>query len=135
MSIIAALAQSTPTAMRTRRLAGPGRFQIEGDAAPDASAAVAAPAPVGLHALLALQEAEANDVQDRAARRHAESMLAELSAMQRTLLQADAAGMATSLTRLSGLARDGAVALDPHLAAIVQAIAMRAAIEAARHAT
>jgi hypothetical protein len=86
-----------------------------------------------LHNLLALQEAEADEVQDRAARRHAGSMLAELSILQRALLRADVTGMAASLTHLSSLARDGGVAHDPRLAAVVRAVAMRAAVEAARH--
>lgn len=133
MSIIAALASPTPTAGRARRLAGPGQFYIDDDAAPNAPAALAAPAPVSLHSLLALQEAEADDVQDRAAKRHAGSMLAELALIQRALLQADAAGMAASLSRLDGLTRDGVLAHDPRLAAVVRAIAMRAVIEAARH--
>jgi hypothetical protein len=133
MSIIAALAPPTPTAVRARRLAGPRQFYIDDDAAPDAPAAVFAPAPISLYSLLALQEAEADDVQDRAARRHAGSMLAELASIQRALLQADAAGMAAALSRLDGLRRDGVLANDPRLAAVVRAIAMRAAIEAARH--
>ena len=132
MSIIAALAPPTPTAARARRLAGSGHFHIDDDAAPNAPAAVFAPAPVSLHTLLALQEAEADDVQDRAARRHAGSMLAELASVQRALLQADAAGIAASLSRLDGLTRDGVLAHDPRLAAVVRAIAMRAAVEAAR---
>lgn len=134
MSIIAALAPPAPIAVRARRPAGPGRFHIEDDADLNAPAGVSAPAPVGLDSLLALQEAEANHRQDQAARRHAGSMLAELSALQRALLQDDTAGTATSLTRLSGLARGGAVAHDPRLAAVVRAVAMRAAVEAARHA-
>lgn len=134
MSIIVALTQAAPTAGRVRRRAGPGCFQIEDDAALNAPTAVSAPASIGLHSLLALQEAEANDVQDRAARRHAGSMLSELSAMQRALLLDDGTGMAASLTRLSSLSRDGTAAHDPRLAAVVHAIAMRAAVEAARHA-
>lgn len=133
MSIIAALAPPTPTAARARRLAGPGQFCVDDDAAPNAPATVFAPAPVSLHSLLALQEAEADDVKDRAARRHAGSMLAELALVQRALLQADAAGMAVSLSRLDGLTRGGVLAHDPRLAAVVHAIAVRAAIEAARH--
>ncbi len=133
MSIVAALAPPTSTVARARRLAGPGQFYIDDDAAPNAPATVFAPASVSLHSLLALQEAEADDIQDRAARRHAGSMLAELASIQRALLQPDAAGMAASLSRLNGLARDGVAAHDPRLAAVIRAIAMRAAVEAARH--
>ena len=119
MSIIAALAQPAPIASRARRQPAPGGFHI-GDDVPDA-AVVSGPACVGLHGLLALQEAEADDLQDRTARRHAGSMLAELSVVQRALLKADAAGMAASLARLSGLARHGTVAHDPRLTAVVRA--------------
>ena len=131
MSIIAALPQPGPIVSRMRRQTGRGGFHIEDDV-PDA-ASVAGPACVGLHGLLALQEAEADDLQDRKARRHAGSMLAELSVVQRALLAADAAGMAASLSRLSGLAQHGTAAHDPRLAAVVRAIAMRVAVEAARH--
>lgn len=132
MSIITVSTQPVPIAARARRLAGPGRFCIEDDAEPLAAATTSAMAPVGMTSLLTMQEAEADAVQDRAARRHAGSMLAELSAVQRALLQDDAAGMDTALTHLSSLARSSDVAHDPRLAAVVQAIAMRAAVEAAR---
>lgn len=134
MSIVAALGQPA-AASRLRRTTGPGGFRLLDDADLQTSppAVAAAAAPVGLHTLLALQEAEADAVQDRAARRHAGSMLHELSAVQRTLLQGDPAGTSAALARLADAARHGPTAVDPRLAAVVQAIAMRAAIEAARH--
>ena len=132
MSIVAGLAQPAPITLRTRRSAGPGGFYVEDDAGLHAPASVSATPSIGLPSLLAFQEAEADAAQDRAARRHAGSMLAELSAIQRALLLGDAAGKDGALARLSSLARHGAVANDPRLAAIVQAIAMRAAVEAAR---
>ncbi len=134
MSIVAALGQPAAAARR-RRTAGPGGFRLldDADLQTAAPAAAAAPAPVGLHTLLALQEAEADAVQDRAARRHAGSMLHELSAVQRALLQGDPAATSAALARLADAARHGPAALDPRLAGVVQVIAMRAAIEAARH--
>jgi hypothetical protein len=137
MSMIAALGQPGPaTVTRPRRSAAFGRFQIDDPSESDASifGSSAAPALVGLHGLLALQEAEADAVSDRATRRHAGAMLAELSAMQRALLQGNAAGLSVAVDCLSGLARQGRAALDPGLAAVMHAITLRAAIEAARHA-
>ncbi len=134
MSIIVALGQPAFALSRLRRPAGLGGFHIEEDAAQHASAAAPAPAaaPTSLHGLLALQEADADAVQDRAAQRHAGSMLAELSAIQRALLQDNPAGTSAALARLSGLTRDGTAALDPRLAAVIRAITMRAAVEAPR---
>lgn len=118
---------------RLRRPAGPRgehRFAVADGAEPQAHAASGA-APVSLHSLLALQEAEAEAVQDRAARRHAGFMLEELSALQRALL-GGADGGAVAADRLAVLARRSPAAADPRLAAVVQAIAVRAAVEAAR---
>ena len=133
MSNVAPLGQLA-AATRLRRTAGPSGFRLLDDADTQiaAPAAAAAPAPVGLHTLLALQEAEADAAQDRAARRHAGSMLHELSEVQRALLQGDPTRTSAALARLSDAARPGPAAIDPRLAAVVQAIAMRAAIEAAR---
>lgn len=134
MSIVAALGQPASAALRFRRAAGPGGFRLLEEADPQAPAAVAGPAPMGLHGLLALQEAEADAAQDRAARRHAGSMLEELSSMQRALLGGDPDGTAAALARLADAAQRGPAAADPRLGAVVRAIALRAAIEAARHA-
>ncbi len=134
MSIVAVLSQPA-VAARLRRTAGPGGFRLldDADLQTAAPAATVAPAPVGLHTLLALQEAEADAVQDRAARRHGSSMLHELSAMQRALLQGNPVVTSAALARLADAARHGPAAIDPRLAAVMQAIAMRAAIEGARH--
>lgn len=137
MSRIAALGQTGSTAVaRLRRPAATGRFQVDDGAEAHASVLTpsAAPAPVGLLGLLALQEAEADAVQDGAARRRAGAMLTELSAMQRALLRGDAHGLSAAIACLSGLAGKGAAALDPRLAGVMRAITMRAAIEAERHA-
>ena len=132
MSIVAGLTQPAPLALRTRRRAGPSGFYVEDDAGLHTPASVSATPSIGLPSLLAFQEAEADAAQDRAARRHAGSMLAELSAVQRALLLGDAAGKDMALGRLSSLTRHGVAANDPRLAAVVQAVAMRAAVEAAR---
>lgn len=134
MSIVTALGLQAPAATRPRRAAGPNSFRLLDDADLHAPSAASASAPVGLHSLLTLQEAEGDAVQDRAARRHAGSMLHELSSVQRALLQGDPLGTSTALARLADAARHGAAAADPRLAAVVQAITMRAAVEAARRA-
>lgn len=134
MSIVAALGQPASAALRSRRAAGSGGFRLLEEADPQAPAAAAAPAPVGLHSLLALQEAEADAVQDRAARRHVGTMLDDLSSMQRALLGGDPDGTSAALARLADAARRGFAAADPRLGAVVRAIAMRAEIESARHA-
>lgn len=138
MSIATALGQAAPAKAtgpgRLRRTSGPSRFHMpdSADLPVPSTEATAALAPLGLHTLLAMQEADADAVQDRAARRHAGSMLTEMSAMQRALLQGDDAVLSTTLDRLAGLARHAPAALDPRLAAVVRAIAIRAAVEAAR---
>jgi len=136
MSVIAVLGRAGPVAAaKLRRPAASGCFQVDNDSELNASVSVAAPAFVGLHGLLALQEVEAEARPDRAARRRAGAMLAELSAMQRALLGGDASGLSAAIDGLSGLARDGTAALDPRLNAVLRAITMRAEIETARHAT
>lgn len=139
MSIAVAMGQPTYAvsaagAARNRRAASSGWFQLP-DAADQPVAAAGGPAasaPVGLDTLLSMQEADADAVQDRAAKRHAGSMLAEMSALQRALLQGDGAVLSTTLDRLAGLARHAPASADPRLAAVVRAIALRAAVEAAR---
>lgn len=120
-------------ATRARRAPAPGGFRVPDDPEPTAAQAVAEPAATGLHGLLALQEAAADDQQDRAARRQAGSMLAELSALQRAMLRGSREDIAAALGQLQALAVEPA-AIDPRLAAVVRAIVQRAAIEAARHA-
>ena len=133
MSIVAALGQPASSALRPRGKTGPGGFHVLEEAEAPAPAAVAKPAPVGLHGLLALQEAEADAVQDRAARRHAGAMLDDLSSVQRALLGGDPEATSAALSRLADTAKRGPAAADPRLSAVVQAIAMRAKIEASRH--
>jgi len=99
-------------------------------AAGDASTASPASAPAGLDGMLALQEREADAARDRGARRHGQSLLRELAALQRALL--GDAGDAACLQRLAALGRATPDAADPGLAAIVRSLAVRAAVELAR---
>jgi hypothetical protein len=104
-------------------------------AARGGSAAATAEAPaVMLSGLLALQDEDAGEVQDREARRHAIDLLAELAALQRALL-ADGAGEGVTIDQLRRLARLTAAmpaATDPHLRELLEAIVLRAQVELAR---
>ena len=101
--------------------------------APAGSAAAAEAAEVTLGGMLALQEAESGEVQDREARRHGQDMLAELLTLQRALLEGrlDPA----TLQRLADLAGNVPQAADPALRQAVGEVALRARIELARHQT
>ena len=112
-----------------RRADGKG-FQVP-EEAPQASPASAA-GPIGLAALLALQDEE-EPPRDRAARRQARALLAELDALHAALL---GAGGFTGLARLAALL-DAMPdqAADPALRDAVADIALRARIELARYAT
>jgi hypothetical protein len=123
-----------PAAPATR---GPARtatraagFSVPEQAAP-AAAGSASASEVALAGMLALQEADAGQVRDRAARRHATDVLAELAALQRALLlgEPDAA----TLRRLADLAGAVPEADDPGLRAAVAAVILRARVELARH--
>ncbi len=89
------------------------------------SAAVAAP---GL-GLLALQYGQGDRQRDQAARRRADQLLEELDGLQREMLGGPPDP--TRLARLAALAK-GEAGADPALREVVEAIALRAAIEAAR---
>lgn len=110
--------------------AAAGSFRLPAGAAGTmgSMAGVAAAAEVGLPGMLALQEVQAEPVADREARRHGQAMLAELAALQRSLLGAGA----DDLARLERLAAGGPEAEDPSLRAAVAAIRLRARIELAR---
>ena len=98
------------------------------DTAPHAAAEVGA---VPLTQILALQEEEADAVQDRAARRHGEEMLAELASVQRDLLQA---GLGRKrLGHLLDLATAPPRASDERLRDVVAAVALRVKVELARY--
>lgn len=130
MVSVGALKLPATAQARGRRVGGFTGFLVpdSGDAVPSGS--IAPSAAVGLQGLLGLQEAESGAVQDRAARRHAESLLDALGLLQRGLLGGGTASVA--LDRLATMAQAGPAACDPRLAAVLHAVTLRAAIEAAR---
>lgn len=135
MSYINGLGYVAPRAI-TRARDGAGSFRAlagAGSAGGAAGvAAAAAAAPGSLHGLLALQEGETDAARDRAARRHGDSLLKELAALQRGLLGGgEGDGALARLAELSGQVPEAA---DPGLAGAVRAVAMRARIEVARRA-
>ncbi|BDG73033.1 flagellar assembly protein FliX [Roseomonas fluvialis] len=107
-----------------------GGFRIDAGAT-EAEGAQAAERPAAASAigLLALQETAPAAERDARARRRADAMLDELSALQRDLLRgrADPA----RLRRLADLTQ-GETAADPALAEAVAAISLRVRIELAR---
>lgn len=117
-------------ASRIRTAPAAGGFSLAAGAASQAGAAAGA-APVSLGAMLALQEAGAAPVRDRAARRHGQAMLQLLAALQRAMLQG-AGGDEAELTRLASLSAEVPLASDPALRQAVAAIALRASVELAR---
>ncbi|MHB1304877.1 MAG: flagellar assembly protein FliX [Acidiphilium sp.] len=83
--------------------------------------------PVGLGALLALQDEAAAPRRDRAARRGGESVLGALARLQAAMLDdgGDLSGLREAISRMTEPA-------DPALAAIIAAIRLRARVELAR---
>lgn len=132
MSVIDGLGPTPPAqpAMRTG-VAGRAGFAVPPDAGRDAHmAAVGMPTPVGLDAMLALQETEVEAEQDRIARRYGQAVLATLEALQRVLLAGG--DVANVLARLHTLADGAPRAADPALGAILDSIRLRAWVELAR---
>ncbi len=120
-----------------------GGFRVAEGAgqSPAASGIGASEAAALLGVMLALQEAGPERPRERAARRHAEAMLAELRALQLQLLggaaggaggDAGHAGGDAALARLGALAGRLPEAADPELAATLAWLALRARIELAR---
>ena len=83
-----------------------------------------------MDAMLSLQEADPVLERDRKARRHGQSILAALAALQRALISGGAGGAA--IAQLSDLLRDLPHAADPALASVMSAIRLRAMVELAR---
>lgn len=106
-----------------------GGFSVP-DGATRAEAAGAA-AAVPAAALLALQSVADEPVADREARRRGFDLLAELSALQRELL--DAPPTQARLGRIGELLQAIPAAGDQRLAAVVAEVALRARIELARY--
>jgi len=87
---------------------------------------------ISLAGLLALQEeVGGGQARDREARRRGRDLLAELAALQRALLSGPPG--AERLARLADLAAAVPEAADPRLREAVNAIALRARVEAARY--
>jgi len=87
--------------------------------------------PVAMSVLLALQEAGGEAVGDREAKRRGRALLDELAALQRDLLAGPPD--AERLARLAALAAGAPEAADPRLRGVLQAIVLRARVEAARY--
>ena len=129
MKNIGAIGSLYVPVLRSRRVGGTALFEVLDDAA----IALAAPSPAGaveIHGLLGLQEAAGDAGADRAARSHADSMLAGLAGLQQALLSGSDG--AAALARLAEMGRRAPPAADPRLRALVGAISLRAAVELAR---
>ena len=96
-----------------------------GERAESAGAAGAVEMP----GLLMMQEAEAEPVADRDARRHGKAMLDALSRLQRALLGGEGPA---ALESLANLVRATPAPADPRLAAVQRAVLVRAAVELQR---
>lgn len=88
---------------------------------------------VAMPGMLSLQEVDQPDQRDHAARRRGQELLAELAALQRALLGAEADALPAALARLARLAEAVPLAADPALGAAVTAIVLRSRVELARH--
>jgi hypothetical protein len=110
----------------TRARGASAGFHVPDDAPVDTPAPIAAARPPSL---LALQEADAEPVQDREARRHGKAMLDVLTRLQQAILTG---GGADTLDSLANLVRAAPVPSDPRLAAVQRAVLVRAAVELAR---
>jgi hypothetical protein len=90
------------------------------------------PAPaVSIAGMLALQEAEAETIQDKTARRHGLALLDALSALQQALLSPLADGE-PEIAALTRLAAEIPETTDPGLSALLAPIRLRAKIELLR---
>jgi len=112
-----------------RRAVRTGGFALPGEA-PAATAGPSGVPEVSLADLLILQEVEDGPTRDRVARRHGRAMLAELGALQRSLLSESLD--AAPLRRLAVLAADVPLAADPALREAVEEVTVRAWVELAR---
>jgi hypothetical protein len=82
--------------------------------------------------MLAAEALDRGPARDRAARRRGQAMLGGLTTLQRALLEDGDQDCAESLHRLAALIADMPQADDPQLAALLDAIALRARVELAR---
>lgn len=132
ITTIQASAATRVAGARPRRSDGGGRFQVpEPAGGMEAAETTATAAPTDLGGLLALQEEPGAEAKDRQARARGTAILAELAALQRTMLGDGDDGQVS--TRLEHLVADPPSATDPALAAVLRQITLRARIEALRH--
>ncbi len=119
-----------PARSTTGRAPEGGRFVLPDSAEPEA-AGVAGAATVGaLDGMLALQEMQGDSVGDRLARRRGHSILKILTRLQMAQLGGPAG--ADTLQTLAELAEGIPQADDPELAAVLEAVTLRARVELAR---
>ena len=86
---------------------------------------------ISVDCLLLLQEVDPPEQRNRRARRHAESMLEQLAALQRALLRGEPD--AAALAGLAALAQSVPAAVDPGMRDAVAGVTVRAFVELARH--
>lgn len=87
-------------------------------------------AVTGLDGMLALQEAGAEAVRDRQARRHGQALLGTLARLQHDLLQEG--GDDSALHQVAALLEAMPPAANPALASALAGVALRARVELAR---
>ncbi len=122
--------RATPRGRPTADGAG---FQVPAGSAEQAggSETTGGASAVVLDAMLALQEMDPALEQDRHARRHGQSVLAALTALQAALVAGGDASE-SALHRLEGLLAGMPQAADPALAGVLAAVSLRARVELAR---
>lgn len=126
---VSGVRRAGPAAVGGSRPKSVGGFAVALDQPVAASGAMAAGA---VHpSILALQEAAAETVGDREAKRHGQAMLKSLAALQHEWLRASGSPHA-ALQELSALVESVPEATSPPLAALLRAVALRARIELAR---
>lgn len=114
-------------------LSATGGFRMApetGAATTESAAPLADATPISLGVMLAAEALDREAGHDRTARRHGLVMLAGLTALQRALLEGN--DPAVSLDRLGALLADMPRAADPHLAALLDSVALRVRVELAR---
>ncbi len=126
---ISGVGPAGPIRAPTRTRAGSGAFCVPEETRTGGAEAPAVFGTVGMPSLLSLQETELETVQDREARRHSRAMLDTLTLLQQALLGGQGVDALETLARL---VRAAPPPSDPALAAVQQAVLVRAAVELAR---
>ncbi len=121
----------TITGLGRRATARPGgRFALPAQTQAAPAGGVAPGEATSLGSILTLQEAGAEAVEDREARRHGQDMLALLAALQRGLLSG--VDNVAALQQLAELAGSVPRPADRRLAAMISAVVVRVKVELAR---